>query len=138
MGFNLRRLLFHQNQSEYVANIFNKVIDLWKDGKVKPVIDSTWAFEDVSIYFIVLIILILYIDLLINIFKYLQVGEAMQKMHDRKNIGKIVLDPSLEPKPKPATPVKGKSKNVDKEKEKKEDDSANGTTTPEATSPTSM
>ncbi|VVC25457.1 NAD(P)-binding domain,GroES-like,Polyketide synthase, enoylreductase domain,Alcohol dehydrogenase, N- [Cinara cedri] len=110
MGFNLRRLLFHQNQSEYVANIYSKVIGLWKDGKVKPVIDSTWAFEDV--------------------------GEAMQKMHDRKNIGKIVLDPSLEPKPKPATPVKGKSKNADKEKEKKEDDSANGTTTPEATSPT--
>lgn len=69
-----------------------------------------------------------------------QVGEAMQKMHDRKNIGKIVLDPSLEPKPKPATPVKekGKSKNADKEKEKKEEDSsANGTTTPEASSPTS-
>lgn len=52
MGFNLRRLLFHQNQSEYVATIFDKVIGLWKDGKVKPVIDSTWAFEDVSIYFI--------------------------------------------------------------------------------------
>lgn len=33
----------------------------------------------------------------------------MQKMHDRKNIGKLVLDPSLEPKPKPATPAKGKS-----------------------------
>ncbi|KAF0765704.1 synaptic vesicle membrane protein VAT-1-like [Aphis craccivora] len=111
MGFNLRRLLFHQNQSEYVANIFDKVIGLWKDGKVKPVIDSTWAFEDV--------------------------GEAMQKMHDRKNIGKIVLDPSLEPKPKPATPVKGKSKNADKEKDKKEEDSsANGTTTPEVSSPT--
>ncbi|XP_050421793.1 synaptic vesicle membrane protein VAT-1 homolog-like [Adelges cooleyi] len=110
VGFNLRRLLFHQNQAGYVANIFNKVIGLWKDGKVKPVIDSTWAFEDV--------------------------GEAMQKMHDRKNIGKIVLDPSLEPKPKPATPVKSKSKNADKEKEKKEDDSANGTSTPEVTSPT--
>lgn len=38
-----------------------------------------------------------------------KVGEAMQKMHDRKNIGKLVLDPSLEPKPKPATPAKGKS-----------------------------
>jgi len=33
----------------------------------------------------------------------------MQKMHDRKNIGKIVL----EPKPMPVTPVKGKSKNAD-------------------------
>jgi len=51
MGFNLRRLLFHQNQSEYVANIFNKVIGLWKNGKVKPVIDSTWAFEDVNVLF---------------------------------------------------------------------------------------
>lgn len=39
----------------------------------------------------------------------IQVGEAMQKMHDRKNIGKLVLDPSLEPKPKPATPAKGKA-----------------------------
>lgn len=58
-------------------------------------------------------------------------------MHDRKNIGKIVLDPSLEPKPKPATPVKGKSKKEDKEK-KEEDSSANGTTTPEASSPTSI
>ena len=28
-----------------------------------------------------------------------QVAEAMQKMHDRKNIGKLLLDPSLEPKP---------------------------------------
>ncbi|KAI8420048.1 hypothetical protein MSG28_008638 [Choristoneura fumiferana] len=37
------------------------------------------------------------------------VAEAMQKMHDRKNIGKLVLDPSLEPKPKPATPAKGKA-----------------------------
>lgn len=74
-----------------------------------------------------------------NAYKYFfKVGEAMQKMHDRKNIGKIVLDPSLEPKPKPATPVKGKSKNADKEKEKKEEDSANGATTPEASSPTSM
>lgn len=57
---------------------------LWSEGKIKPTVDSTWALEDVP--------------------------EAMQKMHDRKNIGKIVLDPSLEPKPKPATPAKGKAK----------------------------
>ena len=24
----------------------------------------------------------------------------MQKMHDRKNVGKLILDPSIEPKPK--------------------------------------
>lgn len=32
-----------------------------------------------------------------------KVGEAMQKMQDRKNIGKIILDPTLEPKPKPVS-----------------------------------
>lgn len=44
----------------------------------------------------------------------------MQKMHDRKNVGKIILDPSLEPKPKPATPAKGKNKE-DKKKQSSEE-----------------
>ena len=39
------------------------------------------------------------------IFSILQVAEAMQKMHDRKNIGKLVLDPTLEPKPKPTVSI---------------------------------
>ena len=37
-------------------------------------------------------------------------------MHDRKNIGKIILDPAAEPKPKPATPAKVKAKKEKKEK----------------------
>lgn len=44
----------------------------------------------------------------------------MQKMHDRKNVGKMILDPSLEPKPKPATPAKGKNKE-DKKKQSSEE-----------------
>lgn len=44
----------------------------------------------------------------------------MQKMHDRKNVGKLILDPSLEPKPKPATPAKGKNKE-DKKKQSSEE-----------------
>lgn len=83
-GFNLRHLLHQQNQADYVRECVDKVFDLWKDGKIKPVVDSTFALEDVS--------------------------EAMQKMHDRKNVGKLVLDPALEPKPKPATPAKAKNK----------------------------
>jgi hypothetical protein len=47
-GFNLRHLLYQQNQFEYVKDIVDKVFGLWKDGKIKPVIDSTWALEDVS------------------------------------------------------------------------------------------
>lgn len=83
-GFNLRHLMYQQGSHEYVRRAVNHVYALWNEGKIKPVVDSTWALEDVP--------------------------EAMQKMHDRKNIGKIVLDPSLEPKPKPATPAKGKAK----------------------------
>lgn len=83
-GFNLRHLLYQQDGSAYVTATVEKIFGLWKDGKIKPVVDSAWALEDVA--------------------------EAMQKMHDRKNIGKLVLDPSLEPKPKPATPAKTKNK----------------------------
>lgn len=36
-------------------------------------------------------------------YSVVKVGEAMQKMQDRKNIGKIILDPTLEPKPKPVS-----------------------------------
>lgn len=56
----------------------------------------------------------------------------MQKMHDRKNIGKIILDPAAEPKPKPATPAKVKAKKEKKEKvqspttEEKKDGETNG------------
>lgn len=97
VGFNLRHLLYQHNKAEYVHEVLGKIFDLWKQQKITPVIDSKWALEDVS--------------------------EAMQKMHDRKNVGKIILDPSLEPKPKPATPLKGKSKSIDKEDaEKKKED----------------
>lgn len=51
----------------------------------------------------------------------------MQKLHDRKNIGKIILDPALEPKPKPATPIKGKKgSSIDKEDKKKDEEQVNG------------
>ncbi|XP_026687409.1 synaptic vesicle membrane protein VAT-1 homolog-like [Diaphorina citri] len=106
-GFNLRHFLHHQNGSATIHSVYDKVIALWKKGSIKPVIDSTWALEDVH--------------------------EGMQKMHERKNVGKIVLDPSLEPKPKPATPAKEKGKKGDKEKDKEDkekknkEEEANGT-----------
>lgn len=95
-GFNIRHLLYQQNGAPYIKKVIDSVFKLWQDGKIKPVVDSTWALEDVP--------------------------EAMQKMHDRKNIGKIVLDPGMEPKPKPATPAKGKAKGGDKEDKKKDEE----------------
>lgn len=47
-GFNLRHLLHQQNGSAYIAGIVEKVFALFKDGKIKPIVDSTWALEDVS------------------------------------------------------------------------------------------
>lgn len=103
LGLNLRHLLYVQNGGDYIRRIVTKVYDLWREGKVKPIVDSTWAWEDIA--------------------------EAMQKLHDRKNVGKLVLDPALAPKPKPATPIKGKKGNsVDKEEKKKEGE-ANGQST---------
>ncbi|XP_056629777.1 synaptic vesicle membrane protein VAT-1 homolog-like [Diorhabda sublineata] len=93
-GFNLRRLMYNQHGHEHVHQTVQKVFELFKDKKIKPLLDSTWALEDVA--------------------------EAMQKMHDRKNVGKVILDPSMEPKPKPATPAKGKSKE-DKKKQSSEE-----------------
>ncbi|CAG9863710.1 unnamed protein product [Phyllotreta striolata] len=93
-GFNLRRLMYQQNGAEHVRLAVEKVLQLFQEKKVKPLLDSTWALEDVA--------------------------EAMQKMHDRKNVGKVILDPSLEPKPKPATPAKGKNKE-DKKKQLSEE-----------------
>lgn len=93
-GFNLRRLMYNQHGYQHVHQTVQKVFELFKEKKIKPLLDSTWALEDVA--------------------------EAMQKMHDRKNVGKVILDPSMEPKPKPATPAKGKSKE-DKKKQSSEE-----------------
>lgn len=74
-GFNLRHLLYQQGMHDYVKGVVSKVFTLYEQKKITPVVDSSWAFEDVT--------------------------EAMQKMHDHKNVGKLTLNPSLEPKPKP-------------------------------------
>ncbi|XP_044744304.1 synaptic vesicle membrane protein VAT-1 homolog-like [Coccinella septempunctata] len=94
-GFNLRHLMYQQGQVKFVQQVIEKIFTFFQEGKIKLLVDSTWALEDVA--------------------------EAMQKMHDRKNVGKLLLDPSLEPKPKPATPAKGKDKKKQSSEEKKEE-----------------
>ncbi|KAL8603128.1 hypothetical protein ACOMHN_059300 [Nucella lapillus] len=73
-GFHLRHLLFRQAQHAYIRSVVDKLLDLHAQGKVAPVVDSVWAFEDV--------------------------GEGMQRLQDRKNVGKVLLDPTKEPTPK--------------------------------------
>ncbi|XP_015920845.1 synaptic vesicle membrane protein VAT-1 homolog-like [Parasteatoda tepidariorum] len=79
-GFHLRHLLYKQNGHDYVKGVVERIFKLYLDGQIKPVIDSTYAFEDIP--------------------------EGMQKLHERNNIGKITIDPSMEPKPKPVVESK--------------------------------
>lgn len=49
-GFNLRRLMYQQGGTAYVQTVVHKIFDLYNEGKIKPVVDSTWALEDVSVF----------------------------------------------------------------------------------------
>ncbi|KAK3872812.1 hypothetical protein Pcinc_022133 [Petrolisthes cinctipes] len=91
IGFSLRRLLHHQpGGEERVRNVVKEVYRLWQSGVAKAHIDSTYALEDVT--------------------------DAMTKMHERKNVGKLLLDLSMEPRPRPVTPAKSKKEEKDKDK----------------------
>lgn len=44
-GFHLGYL---DKDPEVVRTAFNEILDLYKEGKIKPRVDSVWAYEDVS------------------------------------------------------------------------------------------
>ena len=93
-GFNLRRLLFQQNQYDYVRNLVESVYKMFMEKAISPTIDSTFAFEDIA--------------------------DAMQKLHERRNVGKVILDPTAEPKPRPVEEEKeGKGKRKSSAKDDK-------------------
>lgn len=79
------------------------VYKLYEKKKITATIDSTWAFEDIP--------------------------EAMQKMHDRKNVGKLTIDPAQEAKPRPPeeeASKAGKRKGSGKEKSEKAEEAIAG------------
>ncbi|KAF1379795.1 hypothetical protein PFLUV_G00179730 [Perca fluviatilis] len=89
-GFHLGYL---DGEMELITQAMNTILDLYKEGKVKPRIDSTWHLE--------------------------QVGDAMRKMQERNNIGKVILNTE----PMPEEEKKEEPKKEDKKKEdKKKDD----------------
>ncbi len=49
-GFNLVQLLFRGSNDtrRYLADIMHKIFILYKEGKIKPVVDSVFTFEDVK------------------------------------------------------------------------------------------
>jgi NADPH:quinone reductase-like Zn-dependent oxidoreductase len=68
-GFNLYNLLHNEpvNSRIYISNIFTKLFELYQNGKIKPVIDSIFSFENAHL--------------------------AYAQLQERKNIGKVLLDP---------------------------------------------
>ncbi|XP_072321550.1 synaptic vesicle membrane protein VAT-1 homolog-like [Eucyclogobius newberryi] len=72
-GFSLLNLLFKQKKCGLVKSVMEKLLGLYNEKKIKPVVDSLWAVEEVK--------------------------EAMQRIHDRGNIGKLILDVDKSPTP---------------------------------------
>uniref|UniRef100_A0AAQ5YPU5 Enoyl reductase (ER) domain-containing protein n=1 Tax=Amphiprion ocellaris TaxID=80972 RepID=A0AAQ5YPU5_AMPOC len=72
-GFSLLNLLFKQGRCSLVKSVMDKLLCLYEQKKIKPVVDSLWALEEVK--------------------------EAMQRIHDRGNIGKLILDVEKSPTP---------------------------------------
>ncbi|KAF7697945.1 synaptic vesicle membrane protein VAT-1 homolog [Silurus meridionalis] len=84
--------------SELVVDVMKGLLDLYQQGKIKPRIDSTYHLE--------------------------QVGDAMRRMQERGNIGKIILstEPMKEEPKKEEAKKDEKEKKEDKKKEEKKKD----------------
>ncbi|XP_036391723.1 synaptic vesicle membrane protein VAT-1 homolog-like [Megalops cyprinoides] len=72
-GFSLLNLLFKQGRGSLVKTVVQKLFSLYNQKKIKPRVDSLWALEEVK--------------------------EAMQRIHERGNIGKLILDMEKSPTP---------------------------------------
>jgi NADPH:quinone reductase-like Zn-dependent oxidoreductase len=77
-GFSLKSLLFPRqpnsyDQTEVIAEVWKQLIHMLQKKQIDPWIDSEWGFDEVK--------------------------EAMLRLQERKNIGKVVLLPKKKPKP---------------------------------------
>uniref|UniRef100_A0AAZ3P1P0 Enoyl reductase (ER) domain-containing protein n=1 Tax=Oncorhynchus tshawytscha TaxID=74940 RepID=A0AAZ3P1P0_ONCTS len=93
-GFHLGYL---DGEVEVILQAMTTILDLYRQGKIKPRIDSTYHLE--------------------------QVGDAMRRMQERNNIGKVILITEPMPEEEKKEESKKEEKKEDKKKEdKKKDD----------------
>uniref|UniRef100_A0A4W5NS03 Vesicle amine transport 1 n=1 Tax=Hucho hucho TaxID=62062 RepID=A0A4W5NS03_9TELE len=93
-GFHLGYL---DGEVEVIQQAMTTILDLYTQGKIKPRIDSTYHLE--------------------------QVGDAMRRMQERNNIGKVILITEPMPEEEKKEEPKKEDKKEDKKKEdKKKDD----------------
>lgn len=50
-GFSLLNLLFKQGRAGLIRGVVDKLIGLYNQKKIKPVVDSLWALEEVRVGF---------------------------------------------------------------------------------------
>lgn len=48
-GFSLLNLLFKQNRGGLIKGVMDKLLNLYNSKKIKPVVDSLWALEEVGV-----------------------------------------------------------------------------------------
>ncbi|XP_051988283.1 synaptic vesicle membrane protein VAT-1 homolog [Xyrauchen texanus] len=94
-GFHLGYL---DSETELISQAMTAILDLYRQGRIKPRIDSTYHLE--------------------------QVGDAMRRMQERNNIGKIILttEPMKEEEKKEEAKKDEEKKKDDKKKDKKKDE----------------
>ena len=63
-GYNIDGIL---NNKPVLKSTMSRLLTMYKADQIKPHVDSVWAFEDV--------------------------GQAMARMHQRQNVGKVILSP---------------------------------------------
>ncbi|TNN06396.1 Synaptic vesicle membrane protein VAT-1 isoform 1 [Schistosoma japonicum] len=94
-GFSLKSLLFSRDHiqtevNNLIIDVWNELIKLIDDQKIDPIIDSQWYLNETK--------------------------EAMMRLQERKNIGKVVLIPKLKEEEKPENETVQDNTNVDKSK----------------------
>ncbi len=97
-GFNLRNLLYFQKDRPYIREVFCKICKMWQDGEIQAVFDCKLQFDDVTEFFI------FYSCFNTRLRMYLincnfnlpaQYNEALQRMQEHGQCGKIILDPTM-------------------------------------------
>lgn len=46
-GFSLLNLLFKQGRAGLIRGVVDKLLELYNQKKIKPIVDSLWALEEV-------------------------------------------------------------------------------------------
>lgn len=91
-GFNLRHLMYFHRDRAYIRGAVDKVLEMWRAGTIQPVFDAILGLDDVRRKMANLLLPHDYIRLNLFAFKF---PEALQRLQEHGQTGKIILDPTM-------------------------------------------